>query len=50
MPTVEFLNAGQKVDCGQYANLRKTLTDAAVEYQKDVSAGEYPGPEHSYED
>jgi len=34
----------------QYANLRKTLTDAAVEYQKDVSAGEYPGPEHSYED
>jgi len=34
----------------QYANLRKTLTDAAVEYQKDVSAGAYPGPEHSYED
>jgi ferredoxin len=24
MPTVEFLNAGKKVDCGQYANLRKT--------------------------
>ena len=23
MPTVEFLNAGKKVDCGQYANLRK---------------------------
>ncbi len=34
----------------QYANLRKTLTDAATEYQKDVSAGSYPGPEHSYED
>jgi len=34
----------------QYANLRKTLSDAAVEYQKDVSAGAYPGPEHSYED
>jgi len=34
----------------QYANLRKTLTDAAIEYQKDVSAGSYPGPEHSYED
>jgi 3-methyl-2-oxobutanoate hydroxymethyltransferase len=34
----------------QYANLRKTLTDAAVEYQKDVSAGAYPGPEHSYDD
>jgi ferredoxin len=23
MPTIEFLNAGKKVDCGQYANLRK---------------------------
>src|SRR5579859_6510511 len=23
MPTVEFLNEGKKVDCGQYANLRK---------------------------
>jgi ferredoxin len=23
MPTVEFLNAGKNVDCGQYANLRK---------------------------
>ena len=23
MPTVEFLNDGKKVDCGQYANLRK---------------------------
>jgi 3-methyl-2-oxobutanoate hydroxymethyltransferase len=34
----------------QYANLRKTLTDAAIEYQKDVSAGSYPGPEHSYDD
>jgi ferredoxin len=23
MPTVEFLNAAKKVDCGQFANLRK---------------------------
>jgi len=23
MPSIEFLNAGKKVDCGQYANLRK---------------------------
>ena len=23
MPIVEFLNAGKKVECGQYANLRK---------------------------
>ncbi len=23
MPMVEFLNAGKKVDCGRYANLRK---------------------------
>ena len=34
----------------QYANLRATLTAAAVEYQKDVAAGAYPGPEHSYDD
>ena len=33
----------------QYADLRKTLTDAAVAYQNDVSGGVYPGPEHSYE-
>lgn len=24
MPTVEFLNAGKKIQCGQFANLRKT--------------------------
>jgi 3-methyl-2-oxobutanoate hydroxymethyltransferase len=34
----------------QYANLRKTLTDAAVAYRDEVSAGHYPGAEHSYED
>jgi 3-methyl-2-oxobutanoate hydroxymethyltransferase len=34
----------------QYANLRQTLTDAAVAYQADVTAGHYPGPEHSYTD
>jgi 3-methyl-2-oxobutanoate hydroxymethyltransferase len=34
----------------QYANLRQTLTDAAVAYQADVTAGDYPAPEHSYTD
>jgi 3-methyl-2-oxobutanoate hydroxymethyltransferase len=34
----------------QYANLRQTLTDAAVAYRKDVEEHIYPGPEHSYED
>jgi 3-methyl-2-oxobutanoate hydroxymethyltransferase len=34
----------------QYANLRQTLTDAAVAYQADVTAGQYPAPEHSYTD
>ena len=34
----------------QYANLRQTLTDAAVAYQADVASGEYPAPEHSYTD
>lgn len=33
----------------QYANLRKTLTDAVTEYRGDVDSGSYPGPEHSYE-
>lgn len=34
----------------QYANLRKTLTDAAVTYRDEVSEGQYPSAEHSYED
>jgi 3-methyl-2-oxobutanoate hydroxymethyltransferase len=34
----------------QYANLRQTLTDAAVAYQADVTAGHYPAPEHGYTD
>ncbi len=34
----------------QYANLRKTLTDAAVTYRDEVSHGQYPSAEHSYED
>ncbi|MDH6181062.1 3-methyl-2-oxobutanoate hydroxymethyltransferase [Microbacteriaceae bacterium SG_E_30_P1] len=34
----------------QYANLRKTLTDAVSAYREDVETGSYPGPEHSYED
>lgn len=33
----------------QYADLRKTLTDAVTEYRADVDGGIYPGPEHSYE-
>ena len=34
----------------QYANLRKSLTDAVAAYREDVAGGVYPGPEHSYED
>ena len=34
----------------QYANLRQTLTDAAVAYQADVASGQYPAAEHSYTD
>ncbi|GGK86065.1 3-methyl-2-oxobutanoate hydroxymethyltransferase [Salinibacterium xinjiangense] len=34
----------------QYANLRKTLSDAVAEYRGDVAEGIYPGPDHSYED
>jgi 3-methyl-2-oxobutanoate hydroxymethyltransferase len=34
----------------QYANLRKTLSDAVHAYRDDVDSGAYPGPEHSYED
>lgn len=34
----------------QYANLRKTLTDAAREYRTEVEGGQYPTAEHSYED
>ncbi|GLI28985.1 3-methyl-2-oxobutanoate hydroxymethyltransferase [Agromyces rhizosphaerae] len=33
----------------QYANLAQTLGDAARAWRADVEAGEYPGPEHSYE-
>ncbi|HWR85083.1 MAG TPA: 3-methyl-2-oxobutanoate hydroxymethyltransferase [Rhodoglobus sp.] len=33
----------------QYANLRKTLTDAVTEYRSEVESGAYPGPEHSYD-
>jgi 3-methyl-2-oxobutanoate hydroxymethyltransferase len=34
----------------QYANLRQTLTDAAMAYQADVTSGQYPAPEHGYTD
>ncbi|MFK4729291.1 3-methyl-2-oxobutanoate hydroxymethyltransferase [Agromyces mediolanus] len=33
----------------QYANLSGILGDAAQAWRQDVSAGVYPGPEHSYE-
>lgn len=33
----------------QYANVRKTLADAAAEYRGDVVDGSYPAPEHSYD-
>ena len=36
MPTVEFLDAGQKVDCGQYANLRKVALLHGVEVYKGI--------------
>ena len=34
----------------QYADLRKTLGDAAREYRGEVESGIYPAPEHSYDD
>ncbi len=34
----------------QYAQLAEILGDAARAWMTDVSAGAYPGPEHSYED
>lgn len=33
----------------QYASIGEILTRAAHEWQSDVRAGNYPGPEHSYE-
>jgi 3-methyl-2-oxobutanoate hydroxymethyltransferase len=32
----------------QYADLRKTLLDAATAYGDDVRSGQFPGPEHSF--
>jgi 3-methyl-2-oxobutanoate hydroxymethyltransferase len=34
----------------QYAQLAKTLHDAAVAFRADVESGAYPGREHSFED
>jgi 3-methyl-2-oxobutanoate hydroxymethyltransferase len=34
----------------QYAQLAKTLHEAAVAFRTDVESGVYPGPEHSFED
>src|SRR5512137_864410 len=36
MPIVEFLDAGKKVPCGQYANLRKVALLHDVEVYKGV--------------
>lgn len=34
----------------QYANLAQVLKDAATTWAADVASGEYPGPEHSYDE
>ena len=34
----------------QYANLGSILSEAAKAFKADVESGNYPGPEHSYED
>jgi 3-methyl-2-oxobutanoate hydroxymethyltransferase len=34
----------------QYANLAAVLTDAATAFRRDIEGGQYPGPEHSYDD
>ncbi len=34
----------------QYANLGAILSEAAKAFKADVESGNYPGPEHSYED
>ncbi len=36
MPIVEFLNAGEKVNCGQYANLRKVALLHNVDLYKGL--------------
>ena len=37
MATVEFLNAGKKISCGQYANLRKVALLNGVEVYKGIN-------------
>ena len=32
----------------QYINVRKTIIEALKEYNRDVVAGTFPGPEHSF--
>ncbi len=36
MPTVEFLDAGKKIECGQYANLRKVALLHGVEVYRGI--------------
>ena len=42
MPTVEFLDAGKKVECGQYANLRKTALLHGVPVYKGIHNLPFP--------
>ena len=42
MPTVEFLDAGKKVECGQYANLRKVALLHDVEVYKGIHQAPFP--------
>jgi ferredoxin len=37
MPTVEFLDAGKKIECGQYSNLRKVALLHDVEVYKGIN-------------
>lgn len=42
MPTVEFLDAGKKIPCGQFANLRKVALLHDVEVYKGIHQAPVP--------
>ena len=42
MPSVEFLDAGKKIECGQYANLRKVALLHDVEVYKGIHQAPFP--------
>ena len=42
MPTVEFLDAGKKIECGQYANLRKVAQLHDIEVYKGIHQAPFP--------